>query len=184
MLHWRLEEKGEQEISQSILSLGNLFRYTIDDSSIHASLSDEIGNVEDYLFLRNNTSRGSFGYSITVEPNEGPLLPKLTLQPLVENAIVHGFKGRKRGNVLTIRGRLNGKIYLLDVIDNGIGMTPEEISRIFDAEYKTQDAHHIGIRNVEERIRYMYGEKGGLTISSEFGFGTTIRISIPAEGIK
>ena len=103
IINWRLIEKGEVEVSQSIVALGNLLRYSAESKSLNASLRDEISNAEDYLYLRHANSKSMFEYEINAEDAEGIILPKLTLQPVLENAIVHGFAGRKRGNIIIIK---------------------------------------------------------------------------------
>ena len=189
MINWRLIEKGEEEISQSIVAIGNLLRYSIDYNFINVPLSDEVKNVEDYLFLRHANSKGLFEYEINVENGEVITLPKLTLQPLVENAIIHGFKGRQRGNRIAIRGYADKEKYCIKIADNGIGIPEEKVLRIKDKDKDydndneienegSDTKNHIGIRNVEERIRHIYGEDAELIIESEFGYGTTIMIVI------
>lgn len=183
MINWRLIEKGEEEISQSIVALGNLLNYSINCNSASASLSDEISNVENYLFLRYANSNGLFEYKINVEYVEGVVLPKLTLQPLVENAVIHGFAGRQRDNTIIINGYRKNDKYYIEIIDNGIGMSKERVLHIRSNNYKNEssDKKHIGLRNVEERIKHMYGNDAELIIQSEFGYGTTITIIIPIE---
>jgi len=181
MLRWRLMEKGEEEVGQSIVALGNLLKYSIGGESIRVPLCEEIRNIEDYLFVRHENSKRLFKYTIDVKDGEGVELPKLTLQPLVENAIVHGFRGRKRGNRLTIKGYRKGHHYRIEISDNGIGIPAEQAAHIKNHDYEPSDDNHIGLRNVEERILYMHGEDAGLTIESEFGTGTTIQIAIPLE---
>ena len=140
MLHWRLMEKGEEDVSRSIVALGNLLKYSIEGESIRVPLSEEIRNIEDYLFLRHENSKHLFTYAVDVAEGDGVELPKLTLQPLVENAIVHGFGGRHRGNKLVIRGYRDADQYRIEIIDNGIGMSPEQVARIKRHDYEPADA--------------------------------------------
>lgn len=182
MINWRLIEKDEEEISQSIVALGNLLRYSIDYNFINVPLSDEVKNVEDYLYLRHSNSKRLFEYEINVANGEVITLPKLTLQPLVENAIIHGFKGRQQGNRIAIRGYTDKEKYCIEIADNGIGIPEEKVLRIKDNDNENERSdtkNHIGIHNVEERIRHIYGEDAKLVIDSEFGYGTTIKIVIP-----
>ncbi len=182
MINWRLIEKGEEEVSQSIVALGNLLRYSAESGSPEATLKEEVDNISDYLYLRHANSKNMFEYEIKIDEAEGIILPKLTLQPIVENAIIHGFAGRKKGNIIKIIGTGEGDRYTIEIMDNGIGMTEEQIN---DLEWKmalSRDKEkHIGLKNVEQRLRHMY-EDSEFYIESEFGRGTAIRIVIPTSG--
>ena len=181
MINWRLIEKGEEEISESIVALGNLLRYSIDGESASAALSDEVKNAQDYLFLRHANSNRLFEYSIDVEQVDGIILPKLTLQPIVENAVTHGFAGRQRGNAIQILGRMKVNGYYIEVIDNGIGMTKEKAVQVLTDKYEqTSGGTHIGLHNVMSRIKYMY-ENARFEIESEFGYGSRIKIILPVK---
>jgi len=182
MINWRLIEKGEEEVSQSIVALGNLLRYSAESGSPQASLKEEIDNISDYLYLRHANSKNLFEYEIRIDEADGIILPKLTLQPIVENAIVHGFAGRKNGNIIKIIGRKKLGQYIIEIIDNGIGMTQEQMNNLEWNLYQSSDKKtHIGLKNVEQRISHMYAESE-FYIESEFGKGTSIRIVIPRNG--
>jgi two-component system sensor histidine kinase YesM len=181
MINWRLIEKGEEEISESIVALGNLLRYSIDGDSASAALADEVKNVHDYLFLRHANSNGLFEYSIDVQDADGIMLPKLTLQPIVENAVAHGFAGRQRGNTIRILGRTKEDVYQIEVIDNGIGMTKEKAAQVLANKYEqAMGENHIGLHNVMSRIKHMYNDSQ-FDIDSKFGYGTCIKIILPMK---
>ena len=181
MINWRLIEKGEEDVSQSIVALGNLLRYSAESKSLNASLEDEISNVNDYLYLRHANSKNMFEYEITVDDTEVIILPKLTLQPIVENAIIHGFAGKKRGNSISIIGKLEKDNYKIEITDNGLGMTEEQVSAIELGDYEpSRKRSHIGLKNVEQRIKYLH-ENSAFKIVSEFGQGTTVKIIIPIK---
>ncbi len=179
MINWRLIEIGEEEVSQSIVALGNLLRYSTESKYSSVDLEDEIDNIKDYLYLRHSNSKNVFEYEVKVEEAQGVMLPKLTLQPIVENAIVHGFADRKRGNVVDIYGTLEKDRYIISVVDNGVGMTEKQVLNIKKLEPVSYEGQsHIGLKNVEERIKYMY-EDAEFIVVSKFGHGTTIKIIIP-----
>ncbi|HBF38539.1 MAG TPA: hypothetical protein DDW50_14630 [Firmicutes bacterium] len=108
---------------------------------------------------------------------------KLTLQPLVENAIYHGIKQSHGKCWVQIRGfRQDQEIYL-EVIDNGAGMSQEKVQQIHDTlwEHSRHEDMGFGLSNVQQRIQLHYGSAYGLHIQSTVGGGTTIRVIIPAE---
>ncbi|MBO5868744.1 MAG: hypothetical protein J6Q54_07550, partial [Oscillospiraceae bacterium] len=104
---------------------------------------------------------------------KGFLLPALTVQPMVENAIKHGLMGREEGGTVTVTSYETDSHYCVCVADDGVG---------FDVDAAQDPRKHIGIRNVRERLQVMCG--GSLTIESEPGKGTTALIQIPKEGKK
>jgi two-component system sensor histidine kinase YesM len=180
MINWRLIDKGEEEISQSIVALGNLLRYSAENDSPNAHIHEEISNVKDYLFLRHANSKKMFEYEIEVDDSMDIVIPKLTLQPIVENSLIYGFAGRKMGNKIQIYGSIKKEGYIIEIADNGIGMTEEKIEKIKSSKSQTpsNEKSHIGLKNVEARIKHMYKD-AKFDILSQYGFGTTIRIFIP-----
>ena len=106
------------------------------------------------------------------------MLPKLTLQPLVENAFIHGFAGRDDHNCLEITGHFTSESedeYTIKVSDNGIGMTEETLIKFNNGDLAT-DAAHVGLSNVISRLHYLYKDRVTVTVNSEYGFGTSIII--------
>ena len=186
MINWRLLKKEEVEISRSIVGLGMILQYSMSAQAV-VRLDQEIQNVIDYLDLRKANRDPEFTQSIDIVRCENVRLPKLTLQPIVENAITHGFGRRRAGNELSLKGYLdpNGD-YCIEIADNGIGMDIGAAQTLFafsdvavgDYSVKKQ---HMGLKNVHERLRLLFGQDYGLTIRSEFGKGTTIIIVVPAR---
>ena len=184
MISWRLLAVGREDISASVVGLGKILHYSMSAEAI-VSLEQEVQNIEDYLVLRKSNKDPDFSYSITIEGGQSVRLPKLTLQPFVENSILHGFGRRRNGNELTVRAHAkpDGR-YHIEIADNGIGMDRETLDAILapaPASNEKRDGQraHIGMKNVEERLKHMYGPSCGLVLSSEFGFGTTVDIVVP-----
>lgn len=182
VLNWRLVEQGQEDLGKNIVALGDLLKYSIVKGDEKIFLSDELKNIEDYLCLQFSISDRGFKLHIEATDKEHILMPKLTLQPLVENAVTHGFSGRMNDNILTIRGYYEKpQLYYIDIADNGIGFDGECIN---SKESKQNKGKHIGIHNVRERIKIMYGEESDLIIRSQFGVGTLARIIIPMKGVQ
>ena len=109
-------------------------------------------------------------------------IPPLTLQPLVENAIIHGLESKVEGGVVHISGRLEGEQVILIVKDTGIGISSEEVAAIFREEKRKQihgQTTGLGIINVHKRIQHYFGNEYGLTMESKLGEGTSIHIRLP-----
>jgi len=110
------------------------------------------------------------------------LLPKLTIQPLLENAITHGMAGSVEDGLICVDARREGEDLVIDVTDNGVGIRPEIVSTLLDENRPAlrTNGSGIGVKNVHQRIFLTFGRKYGLTILSEPDEGTTVRVRLPA----
>lgn len=183
-VNWMLIDREEYDISDIILSLAGLMRYSIEDEHAFVPLEKEIGYVQCYLKIQKNRLEERLEYSLEVEENLAAVqVPKLILQPIVENAITHGIEPRnQKGNIsITIKGV--GDDMIISVEDNGIGMTLSQLSHIRDELPDIEKEGHtgIGIRNVDRRIRLHYGDPYGIVIESIYGKGTIVSLRIPKE---
>jgi two-component system sensor histidine kinase YesM len=106
---------------------------------------------------------------------------KLSLQPIIENAVYHGLCPLDKGGSIFIRGKKEEGNIVITISDNGIGMTEEQVDRMSETMNNITkfENEHIGIKNVHQRIRLMFGEKYGISIESKQGNGTRITISMP-----
>ncbi|TCL59763.1 two-component system sensor histidine kinase YesM [Hydrogenispora ethanolica] len=180
-INWMAIEKDEHAISRMIESLANILRYSTNDSSWEVSLREEIDWLQQYLFLQQNHFENSFESILRIEPAALDCrIYKLLLQPLVENAIVHGFKGYTAGGVMTICAGLSEGFLKITIQDNGRGI-PAEILDAIDRELQEPcNFNGIGIRNVARRLRTYYGAAAGLSFESRPGAGTLVTLWIPA----
>ena len=106
-------------------------------------------------------------------------IPKLVLQPLVENAIYHGIKYKEGKGTVLIEGKRRDRELILKVSDDGVGMTKEQLSKIFEKRETDIRKNGVGVQNVHERIQLYYGKEYGLVYTSRYGAGTTVEIRIP-----
>lgn len=124
-------------------------------------------------------------YEIDMEENMGEfMIPKLTLQPLVENALYHGLKNKRGGGMIKITGRLDGENMIFTVTDDGKGMTKEVLEKLQESIGKEKGDKSIdgfGIGNVNRRIRYYYGERYGVTLESVENDGTKATVTMAAQ---
>ena len=170
-------EEGNEEISRMLLCLSDMLQYTFRNKQELAAFSEEYLWLQNYLHIMEMRFEGKFKVVYEVERELGQYkVPKLLLQPLVENAVVHGFRDMKSGGCLYIRGAAETDAVILEVEDNGCGMSGEEIEKAMHGDY-----HRIGLENTQRRIQLLYGERGSMQIMSEPGKGTRIRIRIPLQ---
>ncbi|MGB6246421.1 sensor histidine kinase [Gordonia sp. (in: high G+C Gram-positive bacteria)] len=173
-----------------ILDFADFTRYSFRAAGEYTVLADELRNIDRYLTLE----RARFGPGLTVKLQVAPevlgvTVPFLALQPLVENAVRHGMAGRRDGTI-SIVARNAGPDALLSVEDDGVGMDPEllrtgAIDALNPSGPKESDGAHVGLTNVDQRLRSAFGNDYGLVVETAIGAGTKVSMRIPkfAAGI-
>lgn len=174
------------DVLASVSALSGILRMTISDVRECIPLGDELGLLDDYFKIQR--MRYGDGIRLTTHVDERCLsvpVPKLLLQPLAENAIFHGFSGNTPRGSITVYGALQNGVLHMEVIDNGAGIAPETLEHILEKKTDNRTGmSHIGISNVHERIRLIYGPEYGLEIVSRLGEGTQVLVRIPVTGGK
>lgn len=175
----KLSEMGRSKEAQRVTKkLADYYRRSLSDRKEIITIKEEIKILEDYLELQKMRYCDLFEYEIdSVEEIACQPILKLTLQPLVENAIYHGLKYKDQLGKILITGRINNDHIEIVVADNGIGIKEEEIDRILDL--KVNPKNHFGIYSVDHRIKLFFGEQYGLEFKSVYGEGTEIKIILP-----
>lgn len=176
----KLEDAKTTE--RMINSMSNLFRYNLKMSEQTVPLEQELKVVQDYMYLQQMRfgSRIGYGYSIEVDARL-VVIPAFTLQPVVENAIIHGLSKKEQGGKIFLRVWKTEEYVKISVADTGLGMGEEELSALKSALKNSQTARvGIGLGNIYQRIHTMY-QDGDLKIYSRKGSGTVIQMTIPQE---
>ena len=178
-------KSGEKdEAVKSVEDLSILLRGMV-NSNKDISLSSELKIVESYLHLQARR-HDSLHYEISA-PQEilNASLPSLSIQPIVENALVHGCEPQNSDMSILVKAELKGSIISITVEDNGIGMSKEQLASIMESisgkitDPQPSTSRSIGLQNIAQRIRLRFGESYGLSISSEENKGTTVTLIIP-----
>ncbi|QNK58943.1 sensor histidine kinase [Paenibacillus sp. PAMC21692] len=160
--------------------LSNFYRISLSSGNDVILISEEIRIIESYLFMQSLRYHEFMDYVIEVDDSIFPCkIPKLTLQPLVENAIYHGLRNKRDKGLVTITGRLMKEFILLEITDNGIGMSEHKINDILTQDKNSNKLANFGITSVNERIKLLFGEAYGLTFMSEVGSYTKVIVKIP-----
>lgn len=177
LINWRAIRLHANDISEMAQLLSSFYRTTLNKGKNQITVGDELLNVRSYTKIQLIMHNDSFDvYYPTDESLLAFHMPNLMLQPLVENAILHGIENKEDGRgLLTISCERDGEDILFTVSDNGIGIPPETIRSLLD-----NDSTGYGLKNVHERARILYGEPYGLSIQSTPGQGTTATLRIPA----
>lgn len=175
---WLCEEERNQDAVEMVNALAKLFRISISKGHELIPIENEIQHAESYLRIEKFRYKNQFTYDFLV--NESCLsyyCNKITLQPIIENAIYHGLNRMVDEGKITITVEEDGDDILFIVADNGIGMSKEQCDTILGKE--PNDRTGIGIKNVNDRIKIYFGEEYGLSIVSELDEGTTVTIRMP-----
>ena len=182
-----LAEAGEKEkVVQIVSSLSDFFRTTLSKGRDYITLKEEEMHIRSYLQIQRLRYRDILEYDIRIPQELGQyLILKLTLQPLVENALYHGIKNKRGVGHIWVDGRREGDRIVFCVRDDGIGMGPEELERvqglIGGVQEEGGDTSGFGLFNVDQRLRLNYGAAYGIRIHSRHGEGTQVEVTIPAS---
>lgn len=192
-LYWSLLEKDEEQLADYVVALSELFRYTITGLNREewVTLAEELEQVERYLLIMGMRFGDRLKWHIDSEPDAARiLLPKLTIQPLVENAIQHGIENKIGPGSVSVSvkyARRDKSAVHITVEDDGAGMDEETLERIraalAEGRDRTAESSSFGIANVQQRLRLYYGgdsvEDEMLVIRSGRGTGTSVTLTIP-----
>lgn len=152
------------------------------------TLRREERHIRSYLQIQHLRYKDILEYSIDFpEYLKDAIIPKITLQPIVENALYHGIKNRRRKGSINVSAAMENDDIVISVTDNGIGMTDETINKVLknikqmnsESNNTMSRCESYGLYNVNERIRLKFGESYGLSISSIYGEGTCVKVKIP-----
>ena len=178
---WLIEADKKQESINMVSALSDFFRFCLSRGKDIISLQEEEKHVLSYLAIQKIRYQDRMDYEVHIpESLYKYAIPKLTLQPLVENSIYHGIKlQREKGKIVVEAVDMEDRIELI-VRDNGAGMTEERLEEMNHA-IETGAKVGFGLRTVHERMQLLFGEEYGLTISSTEGVGTTITAVIPKQ---
>lgn len=181
-----LEDEEKSKVPEMIEALSQQIHYIIGPMQDLVPLEQEIDIVRKYVYLLNCRISGKVKLMVNAQGASMIQVPKLILQPLVENAYVHGIKPKQGGGSIMIEAHRKDDTLEILVMDNGVGMDQDSIDKILrllegDApgiknQYNWQS---IGLKNVHDRIRYLYGEEYGIQITSTVGVGTMISVVLP-----
>ncbi len=186
---WLAEDGRKEEVEDITSSLSRFFRTALSGGRDFITVKEELAHIEAYLHIQRQRYRDILEYEIDVpEELTSFLIIKMTLQPVVENALYHGIKNKRGGGRIVISGREEGNYIFLSVKDDGIGMKEEELSYlkgiISGSNKPSADNAGFGMSNVAERMRLNYGSRCGIKVSSEYEKGTEVEIFIPKQKEK
>jgi two-component system LytT family sensor kinase len=167
-----------------LLEFADFTRYSFRRHGDFTTLADELRSIEQYLMLERARFGDRLQVTLRVAPEVLPVaLPFLCLQPLVENAVRHGLEGRPGTGHVTVLAEDRGAECRISVEDDGVGIDPEDVRRVLDGQAA---GDHVGLGNVDERLRKAFGDDYGVTVETAPGAGTKVSLRIPkyAAGVR
>ena len=184
-INWLAFKEKQTEICNLVAAISSLIRASISNKKSIITIEQELDYVKNYIYIQHIRYKDRF--DIIYDIDESLLkqaVPKLIIQPIVENAIIHGIENSKNKNLLYISVKCENECIIIIVKDTGIGMTDEKVSELLKEPLNTegdeQKAHtNLGLYAVHKRIQLMYGDLYGLTVQSQAGEGTTVTLHIP-----
>ncbi|WP_022888830.1 sensor histidine kinase [Agromyces italicus] len=170
-----------QKARELVLEFADFTRYSFRRHGDFTTVAEELRSIDSYLRLE----RARFGERLKVTLQIAPevlstVVPFLSIQPLVENAVRHGLESKEGGGRITIEAADSGAYAELSVEDDGVGIDPEVLAGVLAGA--PAGGEHVGLRNVDARLRQVYGEEYGLVVETNLGAGTLVRMRVPKAG--
>ncbi|PMC38070.1 two-component sensor histidine kinase [Bacillus sp. UMB0899] len=180
-INWLAKINKQNQISKMVESLGFLLRNAISLKNDVITVQEEIEMVQHYITIQKFRFEERLDFSLDIhEDVKGCLIPKLIIQPLVENAINYALEMMMEPCKIKVSAYKEGENLYLSVEDNGLGMDKAKLEQVRKGEFKTS-GNGIGLSNIDSRIKFVFGSKYGLQIDSELNMGTKVFIVIPYQ---
>jgi len=182
-IHWLAAVNHQDEISTIVKALAGFYRICLSQGRDMLPLSVELEHVEHYLVIQRIRYSDLFDFEKTIPPDlMTVMVPKMTLQPLVENAIYHGLRSRGQHGWIHIDAIDEGDRVIITVSDNGIGLDPAKIEALNHLDTSEQGTGSYGLKNVHLRLKLTFGPDSGLSFASNSKGGLTVTVRIPKQG--
>ncbi len=173
---WMAEFNDSEKVIEMTKALAQFFRLSLSGGNELTTVENELDHVRQYLFIQKERYGDGLVYTIDCDPSISRVqMPKIILQPIVENALYHGIRGLDRQGVIEVRAEMDEDQVIFTVKDNGDGFDKDAVLQ--NTTNQTTKLGGVGIKNVDERIQLYYGQKYGVNIHSDH-YGTTVRIVI------
>lgn len=171
-----------EEVSYLCQSLSNIFRYSLDMKNPFSTVSQELVHLKNYIYVMNVRMQGSVSYEFDIDDAAlKDTVPKICMQPLVENALNHGLRNARREKRIAVKAKIQEEKLMITVEDNGVGLTcAEELNRKMAANdlELVAEGNSIGLININARVKMLYGDAYGITVSSRPGEGTRVELLV------
>src|SRR5690606_15167917 len=178
MIRWTARIEKAMETSRLIELLSKMFRISLSEGKLWITLKEELLYVESYLELQKKRLGTKLNFQLTCEEEiKDAVILKQILQPIIENSIVHGFKGKKETGIISINAFAEGQEVIIDIKDNGMGIDPEKMNE--HMRKPLDDRTSFALSNINERISIAFGEEYSLMFMEHDQPGTWVRVRLP-----
>lgn len=178
-VHWLAKKNRQEQISRMVLSLGYLLRASISFKKNVITLAEELEIVNHYITIQKYRFQQRLDFRLDVPAAYlGCSIPKMTLQPLIENAIQYGLEPQVGPCLIRVCSEVQAENLMVIVEDHGPGMAPEYVERVLRGEVETRGTG-IGLLNIRERLRLSFGEEYDIALESRPGYGTRVTVMLP-----
>lgn len=169
-----------------VYALSDILRYTLKNVNRIVTIEEEVMHIERYMKIQSIRFGDRINFKIHI-PDEikKVKIPFMTLQPLVENAVIHGIEPKVDGGTIIVRGKSTHNQVIIEILDDGVGIPNEKLKDMLSNKQHSEDITNsigIGLSNVNERLCYYFGSECRLKIESSIDVGTTIKVIIPKGG--
>lgn len=181
MINWLAQSGKQRDVSLAVQTLSKFYKLTLSKKNITTPIREELQHAELYVKLQNMRYEDKISFLIDV-PDEilDFEIPKLVLQPIVENSIQHGiFEKESKEGTIVIMAWMEGEDIVFVISDDGVGILPEKLPFILDGTYEDGKGSNIGIYNTHLRLQLLYGKSYGLHYESTPGHGTEVQVKLP-----
>jgi len=182
-INWLAKANHQEEIATMVKALGKLLRNAVNTDEFMITIGEELELLDAYISIQKYRYEERLVYRSRVNRSFwGIQIPKLTLQPLVENAIVHSLENMLEPCEISVHAKKQDGMIMLYIQDNGLGIEEETLKKLKKNEpLESRKGMGIGVQNIDERLKMTFGSEYGLFITSKIGEGTRIEIRIPEE---
>lgn len=173
--------EGSEKTGDYIDKVSSLLRYNLRRLDVPVTIAEEAHNLDNYFYiLKTRYGEARFRFQVDIQPEvSGFRIPLLTLQPIVENALIHGIEDMETGGAIEVCAYLNNGQVIIAVRDNGKGMDEQTLELLENENQTLGHTTGIGLNNVKERLRIFFGKEDLLTIQSVVNLGTTVTLNLP-----
>ncbi|PMC34411.1 hypothetical protein CJ195_23465 [Bacillus sp. UMB0899] len=182
-INWMAQYGDAEKVNKITTALSRLLKTSITNNREFIRLEEEMNYIDDYMAIQSIRFQDKIHYSVHIDSEvKQYFVPKLILQPIVENAMIHGIEKKIGNGYIFINGRIKNNKLHIQVIDNGVGMDESTVTALLEGKYEKVDESKgtgNGILIVQNRIRLLYGEVNGLKIESNKNIGTLFEIVLP-----
>jgi len=179
-INWTLIERQQYDISDALGKLAYLLRYSISGTNDMVALSEELNSIKCYLDICKVRFEDKLTYNIYIDASlNNMMIPRFLLQPLIENSIVHGIEKRNDNGQLIIKAYNDNRYTIIEIIDNGPGFSEEIKAFAENKNLLKTSRKHIGLSNVLERFRLIYGSGYRIEFLDAVPEGARVRILLP-----